>query len=63
MESVTPCQVSINKNDVFLHGDPHSIKDKVSEDHFNWIYWNLDFIFLFNNVVIKSRFGLVCGIL
>ena len=29
MESVTPCQVSINKNDVFLHGDPQNIKDKV----------------------------------
>lgn len=52
MESVTPCQVSINKNDVFLHGDPLSIKDKVGKNHFNSIYWNLDLIFLFNIMLL-----------
>ena len=63
MESVTPCQVSINKNDVFLHGESHSMKEKVRRNHFNGNYWILVFIFLFNNVDIKSRFGLVSGIL
>ena len=63
MESVTPCQVSINKNDVFLHGESNSMMDKVCRNHFNGIYLILALIFLFNNVDIKSRFGLVSGIL